>query len=374
MLKRVMQITFGVLLFGVFLLGGARLTAQTATTQAQVGQTFTGTTWVGQFYNTADLSGPVVAFAQFTTGLNKNWGTGAPTDGNNAPIANVNADNFSARFAATETIGAGTYQFSLTADDGARLIIDGVPVIDTFGSTALTNQTATVQLSGGTYTLIVEYVDRSGNAVLQLSWSLGAVSGTVGPTGTTPPIASGQVNGVRGQALRSGPYIGASLVNVLRPGKDYTLLARNMSEGIYTWYLVQVNVETTVTGTDASGTPTTSTVLRPGQTGWTSGRYLTITGNPDALPVIGTLYDQIDTAALTGVTGTTRSVMNLRIRPSERTTRITQIPWGATVAIVGRTIQDGKNFWFHVYYEGKVGWILASYVSTRGNMDLVPIR
>jgi hypothetical protein len=66
--------------------------------------------------------------------------------------------------------------------------------------------------------------------------------------------------------------------------------------------------------------------------------------------------------------------MNLRIRPSERTQRLTQIPWGGTVAIIGRTIQDGKNFWFHVYYEGKVGWILAAYVKTKGNMDLVPIR
>jgi hypothetical protein len=374
MLKRVTQFTFGLLMFGVFLLGGARLTAQTATSAVTVGQTFTGTTWVGQFYNTTDLSGTVVAFAQFPTGLNKNWGTGSPTDGNNAPISGVNPDNFSARFAATETIGAGTYQFTLTADDGARLSIDGVPVIDTFSSTSLTSQTATVQLSGGTYTLIVEYVERSGNAVLQLSWTLGAVSGTVGPTGTTPPLASAQVTGVRGQALRSGPYLGASLVNVLHPGKDYTLLARNMSEGIYTWYLVQVNVETTTTTTDALGTPTTTTTLKPSQTGWTSGRYITLTGNPDALPVVGTLFDQIDTAALTGVTGTTRSVMNLRIRPSARTTRLAQIPWGASVAIIGRTVQDGKNFWYHVYYEGKVGWILASYVTVRGNMDLVPIR
>jgi hypothetical protein len=361
------------LLMGVILIVGLPLTAQTATTAAAVGQTFTGTTWVGQFYNTVDLSGTVVAFAQFPTGLNKNWGTAAPTDGNNAPIGNVNVDNWSARFAATETIAAGVYQFSLTADDGARLLIDGQSIIDTFANTGLTSQTAVVQLSGGTYTLVVEYNDKSGNAVLQLSWTL-STSGTVGPTGTVAPLASGQVTGVRGLALRSGPYIGTSLVNVLHPGKDYTLLARNMSEGIYTWYLVQVNVTTTVSTPDASGTPITTTINTPSQTGWASGRYLTITGNPDALPIIGTLFDQIDTAALTGVIGVTRSVMNLRIRPSERTQRLAQIPWGGTVAIIGRTIQDGKNFWFHVYYEGKVGWILAAFVKTKGNMDLVPIR
>jgi hypothetical protein len=359
------------LLLSIILAVGIPLTAQTPT--GQTGQTFTGTTWVGQFYNTADLSGPVVAFAQFATGLNKNWGTGAPTDGNNAAIANVNADNWSARFAATETIAAGLYQFSLTADDGARLLIDGQSILDTFSGTSLSSQTATVQLSGGTYTLVVEYNDKSANAVLQLSWTLSS-SGTAGPTSTVAPIASAQVSGVKGLALRSGPYKGTSLVNVLRPGKDYTLLARNTSEGIYTWYLVQVNVTTTTTSTDANGTPTTTTTTTPGQTGWASSRYMTITGTPDVLPIVTTIFDQIDTAALTGVTGVTRSVMNMRIRPSERTTRLIQIPWGGTVAIIGRTIQDGKDFWYHVYYEGKVGWILAAYVKTRGNMDLVPIR
>ncbi len=369
------RFVFGALLLGLLLVGGTTLTAQTATTVGQVGQTFTGTTWVGQFYNTPDLTGPVVAFAQFPTGLNKNWSTGAPTDGNNAPITNVNADNWSARFAATETISAGTYQFSLTADDGARLLIDGVPIIDTFSSSSLTNQTATVQLSGGTYTLVVEYNDKSGNAVLQLSWTLGTIGGaTVGPTGTVAPIATGQVTGVRGLALRSGPYKGTSLVNVMHTGKDYKLLARNKSEGIYTWYLVQIDVTTTSSSTDAAGTPTTTTTTSVAQTGWASGRYLTITGTPENLPVISTLFDQIDTAALTGVTGTTRSVINMRVRPSERTTRLIQIPWGDSVAILGRTIQDGKNFWYHVYYQGKVGWIIASYVTVRGNMDLVPIR
>lgn len=317
------------------------------------GGTFTGSNWVGQFYNTADLTGSVVATALFQAGLNKNWGTGSPTDGAGAAIPGVNADNWSARFSTTAQISAGLYQFALTVDDGARLYIDGNLIMDNFGNNGLIGQIATVSLAGGNYTLIVDYNDKTGNAVLQLSWFLSTTGGTEVPTATPAPIATGQVNGVRGLAVRTGPYKGASLINVARPGKDYPLLARNTSEGIYTWYLMQISDT---------------------QVGWSSGRYLTITGDPNLLPFAGSLFDQIDNAPDVGVIGITRSVMNLRVRPSERTTRILQVPWGDTVTIIGRTIQDGKDFWYHVLYQGRIGWILAAYVTTRGDMSRVPIR
>jgi hypothetical protein len=320
------------------------------------GGTFSGTNWVGQFYNTADLSGPVVATALFPTGLNRNWGTGAPTDGAGVAIAGVNPDNWSARFSTTAQISAGVYKFSLTVDDGARVFIDGTPVLDNFGNTGLIGQVATVTLAGGNYTIIVDYNDKSGAALLQLSWFLDP--GTALPSATPAPLAVAQVVGVRGLAMRTGPYKGASLINVARPGKDYPLLARNFSEGIYTWYYIQV------------GDPATNNV----QFGWISGRYLQITGDPTVLPVQGSLFDQIDNAADTGVIGVTRSVMNMRLRPSERTQRILQIPWGGQVTILGRTLQDGRDFWYHVLYEGRVGWILAAYVGTRGDITRVPIR
>jgi uncharacterized protein YgiM (DUF1202 family) len=227
--------------------------------------------------------------------------------------------------------------------------------MDTFSNTGLIGQAATVTLAGGTYTLIIDYNDKSGSARLQFSWQTATSTGTTpgAPTATPVPAATGAVVGVNGLALRTGPYKGASLINVARPGKNYDLLARNTSEGIYTWYLIKVSDT---------------------QQGWVSGRYLEITGDPNGLPFQGTLFDTIDAVPDVGATGSTRSVMNLRVRPSERTQRLTQIPWGETVPIIGRTVQGGKDFWYQVVYQGRVGWIFAAYVTARGNMEAVPIR
>jgi uncharacterized protein YgiM (DUF1202 family) len=66
--------------------------------------------------------------------------------------------------------------------------------------------------------------------------------------------------------------------------------------------------------------------------------------------------------------------MNLRRRPSERTQLLDKVPWGAEVPVIGRTVQGGKSFWLQVRYNGKVGWIFAPFVGTRGILDAVPVR
>jgi uncharacterized protein YraI len=160
------------------------------------------------------------------------------------------------------------------------------------------------------------------------------------------------VGSVKGLALRTGPYLGASLISVIRPGQTYSPIARNKDEGVYNWYLITVN----------------------GKTGWASGRYLQITGDPNSVPLQSSIFEQIDGAPDVGVRASPRSVMNFRRRPSRRATLLGQIPWGADLQLIGRTIQAGNNFWFQVRYKGQVGWIYAPFVSTYGDINNVPIR
>ena len=47
-----------------------------------------------------------------------------------SPGAGVNADGFSVRWERTDTYAAGTYRFTGTTDDGMRIKVDGVTVVD----------------------------------------------------------------------------------------------------------------------------------------------------------------------------------------------------------------------------------------------------
>lgn len=320
-----------------------------------------GINWTAQFYNTTNLSGSIVATAAFPTGINKTWGTGAPTDGLNNPITGVNADNWSARFSSVQTFNAAPYNFVLTYDDGVRLFVNGNLVLDDFNGGTLRTKNVVVNLPGGNLTVVVEYFDSTLDATLQVSWiqvdlTAAATGAALQPTAIPP--ASGSVVRVNGLAIRTGPYLGATLVGVARPNNTYEIIARNESEGLFPWYYIKF-------GDDRFG--------------WVSGRYLETSGDFSKVGNKGSVFDEIDGAPNVGVSGTSRSVLNVRVRPSTRVAVIDQLDWGATFQIIGRTRQDGKDFWYHIRFvnknkEEKIGWVSARYVTARGNMNNVPVR
>ncbi len=335
-----------------------------------------GSGWSATFFNNDALQGTGVAVSTISA-INFNWGSNPPTDSVNAaiPISNCTsitvqagktssncADYFSARFTSTQALTPGIYQFVAQSDDGIRVTVNGALIIDDFQPHAAKTDTATVSIATSPVNITVEYFEGIDQALVQLQWFLqGAATNVFGtnvfgftttPLTTAVPPLTVSVESVRGLALRSGPYLGASLISVVVPGTEYPPLARNTDEGQFTWYLITVGTHT----------------------GWASGRYLQITGDPNSAPLQGTTFDNIDGAPDLGVIGTTRSVMNLRRRPSVRTALLEQLDWGTQVSIIGRTIQDGKNFWFQVRYKGVVGWLFAPFVGVKGNIDAVPIR
>ncbi len=347
----------GVIALGLWLMA-ALIISPTYIVQAQVQQ---GTNWTGAFFNSTDLSGAQIATAVYPIGINQIWTGGTPKDGAGNVVPGVPANNWSARFSTTQTLPAGNYTFTLVYDDGVRFKIDNTVVFDDFTGGSTRTRTAQVAITGGVYVLTVEFLQNTLDAVLQVSWITDAVGigtpgviGTAGPTSTPAPIATGIVERVRGLAVRTGPYIGSTLVAVARPATTYSVIAQNKSEGPFTWYLIQVSAT---------------------KQGWASGRYLTVTGNLAAVPTQATIFDQIDAAPDINVIGQTRSVMNIRVRPSERTAKIGEVPWGAQISIIGRTRQGGKDFWYQIRYNGVVGWILSGFVGVKdGFIDAVPVR
>lgn len=342
------------------------LSVQTTPAQAQF---TTGTGWIGSFYNNTTFSGtPVASNVSYPTGLYFNWSTGGPRDASNQLIAGVSPDNFSAIFTSTQQMAAGTYTFLIYVNDGVRVTIDNqvyVNQLTQFNNPAA-NAYQTIQFTyvrsiAGPVNMTVEYVEYLNDANLVFQWSLSGGGGgnnqtPIGPTATAAPIATAEVITVKGLALRTGPYLGASMVGIIRPNKIYPILEKNFDEGLFPWYKIQ----------DGD------------RIGWASGRYLKTSGNLDAIPTVSTIFDQIDNPTdlppALNVVGYTRSVMNLRRRPSQRTQLLNQIPWGDPVQIIGRTVQGNKNFWLQVRWKDQVGWIYAPYVTIDGLIEAVPIR
>src|SRR5207237_2419564 len=100
------------------------------------------------------------------------YGAGGP--------AGLPVDNFSVRWTGRCTLAAGTFTFTARADDGVRVFVDGVAVIDQFHDQPATTYTANRTLTAGEHDVKVEYYERAGDAVIQVSWAGG------GPTGATP--------------------------------------------------------------------------------------------------------------------------------------------------------------------------------------------
>ncbi|MEN9434553.1 MAG: hypothetical protein RLZZ422_2142 [Pseudomonadota bacterium] len=113
------------------------------------------------FYNTKDLTGEI-ADNRYDNAINFDWSNKSPQEG-------VNAD-FSARWGGKMDFAEGEYTFSVKVDDGFKLWVDGVLVIDSWKPQAATLYSKRIFLTGGLHTLKAEYYDGGGLGVAQLSW------------------------------------------------------------------------------------------------------------------------------------------------------------------------------------------------------------
>lgn len=127
-----------------------------------------------EYFNNKDHSG-VPALTRNEATIDANWGGGSPD-------ATVNADNFSARWSRTLTLVEGTYAFSVTADDGVRVLVDGEEIINGYINQAPTTYTAQKALAAGNHTIMVEYFESTGGAVAQFSYTLADTNTTPAPT------------------------------------------------------------------------------------------------------------------------------------------------------------------------------------------------
>jgi hypothetical protein len=125
-----------------------------------VPQTFPN--WKGEYFANPSLSGlPVLTRNDVVVSFD--WGQGAPANG-------LPTDGFSVRWTRTLKFDAGVYRFSLRSDDGVRLWIDGVLLIDEWHNSSGQVFARDVQLGAGDHTLRIEYFENTGGASIYFSY------------------------------------------------------------------------------------------------------------------------------------------------------------------------------------------------------------
>lgn len=119
--------------------------------------------WVGEYYANQNLTGSASLCRDDQTIVFK-WASNGP--GGTLPIW-----KFSARWTRTVAFSAGAHLFTLSSDDGSRLFVDGVLLIDWWSDHTATVNTATVTLPAGNHIVILEYYQSYGIAQVSLDWS-----------------------------------------------------------------------------------------------------------------------------------------------------------------------------------------------------------
>jgi hypothetical protein len=89
-----------------------------------------------------------------------------------SPGCQVNTDNFSVRWTRKVILPGGQYRFTVTGDEGVRLIVNGRKLIDQWGNQQPATYTADIFLPAGNHRFILEYCNHSGEAVAKLDWQL----------------------------------------------------------------------------------------------------------------------------------------------------------------------------------------------------------
>jgi uncharacterized protein YraI len=287
--------------------------------------------WTAQYFSNPALSGvPVVT--QTETNLSHDWGTGVPVSG-------VVADNFSARWTSLQTLTGGTYEISVGADDGVRVYVDNVLVINEFHTASSQTYKVTLPLSAGTHWFVVEYYESLGTARIDFRITLpgGVAPAPVPATGPTITVLAARLN------VRDKPSVTTGAVlTVITSGATYPAIGRNADS---TWFQINAN----------------------GVIGWVSGAFVRIS-NPQGLPVT----DGVAPPVATGYNVTARVNLNIRSGPGVMYARVSILPLRQTAEVIGR---NAASTWWHIRWADVTGWVSAFYTDLTPGADLsrIPI-
>jgi hypothetical protein len=352
-----------------------------------------GAGWWGEYFNNTSLSGAPTT-TRVDGAIDFTW-TGAP-----AP--DIDPDRFSVRWTQDVPVQAGTYRFSLTVDDGARLWVNDQLVIDQWRQQPAAAYTADVTVSGGVVPVRLEYFEEGGNATARLSWT--RIGGSPTPP---PPPPSPTAGDWRGEYYNTVDFSGGPVLvrddeeinfiwgssspapNIVEsdrfsvrwtqtvdfsPGRyvftvrsdDGARLWVNGQQIIDDWQIGDINTSTGVI--DLPGGPTEimleyfeNTGLAEVHLNWSlPGSDDDTSSSPEQTPI------PPGTARMSGA-----SALNVRSGPGLEFESFTHLLNGQEVTPVGR---DPFTVWIQIRLpDGGTGWVSGRYLSSATPLSTLPV-
>ena len=221
----------------------------------------TGNGLQGQYFNSVDLTSPVLTRTDAT--VNFNWGA-------DAPDASVTPDTYSVRWTGQVQARTGeTYTFYTNTDDGVRLWVNGQLLVDNWSVHAPVENSGTIALQAGQkYDIRMEYYENAVGAVAQLSWS--------SPSQAKEIIPASQLYSVATPSTTVPPtrVLGTGLTGQYFDSIDFTNLVLTRTDAT-------VNFDWAAGSPDASVTPDTFSVRWTGQVQAQYGETYTFYTNSD---------------------------------------------------------------------------------------------
>ncbi len=119
--------------------------------------------WKGEYWPNESLSG-TPRLVRDDENVDFRWTDGAPVG--------LPADSFSARWTRTVKFSDGDYQFSVKADDGVRVFIDGTLVLDEWHTVSETTLYTFTRHLSGKHSVKIEYFEHHGEARAMFDWDM----------------------------------------------------------------------------------------------------------------------------------------------------------------------------------------------------------
>jgi uncharacterized protein YgiM (DUF1202 family) len=295
--------------------------------------------WTAQYYANAILSGSPTAILSEVTPT-RDWGSGSP-------VSSIPADNWSARWTSTQTLPAGNYLLRVRADDGIRVVINGITYINQWAASTGQTYTATVPLGAGQHVFLVEFYEASGNAFL--AYEFGLPGAVVQPT--QPPVLTGAYMTVTGAFrlnVRNIPSaVRTTILTKINRNESYPIVGRNANSS---WWQINVN----------------------GIVGWVNARFVTafnavnvpvtdggvIAPPPPSPTAVATCNTAPPPRLVVGRNGRVTPGLpnNIRQQPTSNSALLGQIPTGGVFSVIAAPVCANGFYWWQVNYNGTVGW------------------